>query len=84
MAEQERDHTQNPSVPELTDMGPPISNRDGPNNADNTEDEPHHLSVHETDPPRERKAMHNNRCIEPIQLIGLYRCTFSLTDWPWG
>ena len=48
MAEQERDHMQNSSVPVVTDMGPPISNRDGPDDADNTDDESHQLSVDET------------------------------------
>ena len=56
MAEQERDITQNSSVPVLPAMGPPISNRDGPDNADNTGDEPHHLSVHKTDPPHGNSA----------------------------
>jgi hypothetical protein len=38
-------------------MGPPIiSNRDGPDDADNTEDESHHLSVYETDPPHDNSA----------------------------
>ena len=55
MAEQERDHTQNSSVPVLTDMGPLISYRDGPDDADNTEDESHHLSVYETDPRSTRQ-----------------------------
>ena len=54
MAEQERDHTQNSSVPVLTDLGPPISNRDGPDDAENTEDESHQLSVYATDPPYRR------------------------------
>ena len=73
MAERERGPTRDPPQPMLTDMGPPSSNGGGPDATDDTEEELHRLSVYEKDPPRERKAMHNNRCIEPIQLIGLYR-----------
>ena len=61
MAEQERDLTQNSSVPVLTDMGPPISNRGGPDDADNTEDESHHLSVYEIDPPHDNSATPKRR-----------------------
>ena len=66
VAERERGPMREPSQPVLTDMGPPSSNGGGPDAADDTEEELHRLSVYETDPPRERKAMHNNRCIEPI------------------
>ena len=71
MAEQERDLTQNSSVLVLTAMGPPISNnRDGPDNADNTEDEPHHLSVHETDPPHGNSATPERRHYIVVHIHG--------------
>ena len=70
MAEQERDLTQSSSVPMLTDMGPPISNRGGPDDADNTEDELHHLSVHETDPPHDNSATPERRRRIVVQIHG--------------
>ena len=70
MAEQESDHTQNSTVPALTDMGPPISNRDGPDNADNTEDESCRLSVYGTDHPHDNDATPERRHRIVVQIHG--------------
>ena len=70
MAEQERVHTQNSSVPVLTDMGPPISNREVPDDADNTEGESHHLSVYETDPPHDNSSTPERRHRIVVQIHG--------------
>ncbi len=68
MAGQERGPTQDSPVPVLTDMGPPTSNRGGPDAADNTEDELHRLSVYETDPPHDNSATpeRRHRIVVPI------------------
>ena len=70
MAEQERDHTPNSSVTVVTDLGPPISNRDGPDDAGNTEDESHQLSVYDIDPPHDNGATPERRHRIVVQIHG--------------
>ena len=63
-----RSYTRPPPIPVLTDMGPPTSNRGGPDAADNTEDKLHRLSIYETDPPHDNSATpeRRHRIVVPI------------------
>ena len=67
------DDTEEELQPVLTDMGPPTSNGGGPDAADDTEGELHHLSVYETDPPRDESAAPKRRNRIVVQIHGHVR-----------